>query len=202
MHAHLGPRQTTTLGSTSLSVGGGGSQICPNLWDPGCPAAMEMISRRHMGPELCSQHPCTQVRWPQLADPNSPSPGFKPPPSNTPHFLGESSSSLLPHTCLGLGHLPLMSGTQRSQGKALHHESPWRVVLSCLTAHLGFEDEAPPGLAISPNTTTSSSPAMGSTLRHLQFPSTGPSQPLPLVTCPASTRPPHLPSLPLLAPSF
>ena len=134
--------------------------------------------------------------------PTSPSLGFKPPPSNTPHFLGESSSSLLPHMCLVLGHLPLTSGTQRGQGKALQHESPWRVVLCCLRARLGFEDEAPPGMAISPNTTASSSPAMGSTLRHLQFPSTGLSQPLPLVTCPASARPPHLPSLPLLAPSF
>lgn len=179
-----------------------GGQICPYLWDPGCPAAMEMISRRHVGPELCSQCPCTQVWWPQLADPTSPSLGFKPPPSNTPHFLGESSSSLLPHICLVLSHLPLTSGTQRGQGKALQNEPPWRVVLSCLRARLGFEDEAPPGMAISPNTTASSSPTMGSTLRHLQFPSTGLSQPLPLVTCLASARPPHLLSLPLLAPSF
>lgn len=79
---------------------------------------------------------------------------------------------------------------------------PGGLVLSCLRARLGFEDEAPPGMAASPNTTASSSPAMSSTLRHLQFPSTGPSQPLPLVTCPASIRPPRLPALPLLAPSF
>ena len=78
------------------------------------------------GARTSLQHPCTQVRWPQLADPTSPSPGFKPPPSNTPHFLEESSSSSLPHTCLGLGRLPLTSGTQRSQRKVLQHESPWR----------------------------------------------------------------------------
>ena len=70
-----------------------GGQICPYLWDPGCPAAMEMISRRHVGPELCSQCPCTQVWWPQLADPTSPSLG-KP---GTAARAERRASPALPH---------------------------------------------------------------------------------------------------------
>lgn len=154
---------------------------------------MEMISRGTWGQDFAPSTPAPRCSGHNLLTQPAPSPGFKPPPSNTPHFSGGIPQAPYFLTLVwGLSHLPLMSGTQRSQ-KALQHESPWRVVLSCLTACLGFEDEAPPGLAISPNTTASSSPAMGSTLRHLQFPKHRPVSTLPLITYPASIMASHLP---------
>lgn len=157
--------------------------------------------QRHMGPGLCSQHPCTQVQWPQLAPTQPALPQGSNPHLPTHHiFWGESSSSLLPHTCLGLSHLPLMSGTQKP-GKALQHESPWRVVLSCLTACLGLRMRLLQAGHLSQHH-RQQLPCHG---QHLEEPAVSKHRPVSTPpTCHLSCfhQASPSPSLPLLAPSF
>lgn len=144
------------------------------------------------------------VLCPQLADQTRPSPGLKPQPSSTPHFPGESSRSPLPDSPLGLGCLPLTSSTRISQRKTVRHESPWRglgLVPGRLRARLGLLQPWPPSPAPPPGAPLPGAAPWDSCRFQAQAHVSPHWETMMLCPAPA-TRPPCLPLLTPLAPTF
>lgn len=202
--AHLGPGQAAPLGFHFSPYTRRGRPGFPFQRDPGCPAATGNDRQGARGPELHSRSGCAGCCAHNSPTRPALSPGLKPQPSSTPHFPGEFSRAPLPDSPLGLGCLPLTSSTRISQRTTLRHESPWRglgLVPGRLRARLGFLQPWPPSPAPPPGAPLPGAAPWDSCRFQAQAHVSPHWETMMLCPAPA-TRPPCLPLLTPLAPTF